>query len=442
MTVSRLRETRGAPPTETRASGVQTSWPMGYGWSDPAAIPPPGLQMMQRAGVIVTEQTMLQVDVVFTALRVITTSILTMGNLRAYTEELSADNIPYKQFKATQPPLLTDTWGGLFQYDGMRRSIMSMALLGEVFWYALDWDKLAKPTALEILHPAFMEVKRGPSSLEYWYGSGVNKIKLDNERVTHIPFMAMPQANRGMSPIEFAGVSGALAMAAYEFGSTWFSQGAAPSFILETDRKLGQPEVDRIASKFLVEHSGLHAAHLPLVLDNNLKAKKAMSSPDEAQYLQTLEYARSVIAAWFGLPPTMLPNALERQSPPPVHSMQEESQRLITYTLSGYMIPFMEAISNLLPGEEKAAYMEAELNKPDAQFLAQEIMALRNTQVASINDLRTRKLGWAPIDDPAADEALAPLASNTKGNGDQGEVTGALATPPESDAKPDPKPEN
>jgi phage portal protein BeeE len=407
---------------------------MGYGWSDPAAIPPPGLQQMQRAGVIVTEHTMLQVDVVFTALRVITTSILKMGNLRAYKDQLSPDNIPYKEFQAKQPSLLTNTWGGLFQYDGMRRSIMSMALLGEIFWYTLDEDDLAYARALEVLHPAFMEVKKGP---EYLYGTGVNKIKLDPDRVTHVPFMAMPQANRALSPVEYGAVSGALAMAAYEFGSTWFSQGASPSFLLQTERKLGQPEIDRIANKFMVEHSGLHSAHLPLVLDNGLQAERVLSSPDEAQYLQTLEYARSVIAAWFGLPPTMLPNALQRSTPPPAHSGQEEAQRLITYTLSGYMIPIAEAISNLLPGDEKAGWMEDELSKPDTQFLAQEIMALRNTQVASVNDLRVRKLHWPPSDDPAADEVLAPLASNTKANGDPGNTTGPLATPPEpDDAKP------
>lgn len=438
MTLSRLSETRAAsrPVEERSAGGLQASWPMGYGWSDPAAIPPPGMERMQRAGVIVTEKTMLQVDVVFTALRIITTAILKMGNPRAYEDELDKNNMVWRKFMPAQPELLTDSWGGLYQYDGMRRTLMSMALLGEAFWYALDFDELAFPTALEVLHPAYMEVKGSPLGPEYFYGSGAKKKKLDPERVTHIPFMAMPQANRGLSPIDYAGVSGALAMAAYEFGSTWFSQGAAPSFILETDRKLGQPEVDRIASKFLAEHSGLHAAHLPLVLDNNLKAKKAMSSPDEAQYLITLEYARSVIAAWFGIPSTLLPNALERQVAPSAHTAQEEVMRFLMYTLSGYTIPVEEALSNLLPGEQKACFMEDALNRPDTQFLAQEIMALRNTQVGSINDLRVRKLRWPPLDDPLADDALAPLASNTSADA-QGESTGSLATPPPGKGKPE-----
>jgi HK97 family phage portal protein len=393
---------------------------MGYGWSDPAAIPPPGLFNMSRAGVVVTQHTLLQVDVVFTALRIISTAILKMGDPRAYTLALSSpDNIPYRQYLAKQPGVLTDTWGGqLMQYDGRRRTIMSMALFGEAFWYVLDRDpkpsNYGRPSALEVLHPAFMEVKAddqgGPV---YVYGSGQNKRVLPNENVVHIPFMAMPAAKRALSTVEYLGVSGALAMAAYEFGSTWFAQGPSPSFILSTDQKLGQAEVERIAQKFTIEHSGLQSSHLPLVLDSGLKADKVMASPDEAQYLETLEYARNVIASWFGIPETLLPNALQRQPAPAPHTAEEEVRRFVLYTLSGYTTPLEEAYAMLLPPDQFVSFPEDSLSRPDSQFLAQEIMALRQTQVATPNDLRVRKLNWPPLDDPAADQALNPLASNT-----------------------------
>jgi HK97 family phage portal protein len=245
------------------------------------------------------------------------------------------------------------------------------------------------------------------------YGTGVSKQELDPDDVVHIPFKSMPQARRSLSPITYAGVAGALAMAAYEFGSTWFSQGASPSFLLSTDAKLGQEEVQRIAQKFVIDHAGLSNSHLPLVLDNGLKADKLLSSPDEAQYLHTLEYARNVIASWFGLPPTLLGNALERQTPQPAHTSEEETSKFLQHTLSGYTVPLEEAHAGLLAKGVKASFNEAALSKPDAQFLSQLIMALRQTQVATQNDLRTRYMGWEPLDDPAADQATAPLASNT-----------------------------
>ena len=368
---------------------------------------------------------------VFTCLRVISNNIVKMGNLHAYKEELSPDNIPYRVFQKTQPPLLTDTWGGrMMQSTGRDRSVWSMALFGECFWYVIERDSLAFATALDVLHPAFMEVKTDANGNPvYKYGPANHQKVLDPEDVIHIPFKSLPGARRALSPITYAGVAIALAMAAYEFGSTWFSQGASPDFILSTDNKLGQTEVDRIASKFLIEHSGLSSSHLPLVIDNGLKATKVMTSPDEAQYLQTLEYSRSVIFSWFGCD-FMNSNALQRVALPAPGSMQEESMRFLQHTLSGYIVPLEEATSALLPTGISAAFDEGKLARPNAAALAEEITALRNTQSMAINEVRVNKLGLKPI--AGGDEVLAPLASNTAPS----QTAGGPAAPPAQDAPP------
>jgi HK97 family phage portal protein len=423
-----LATTRGNKAVETRAS-IGGSWPNGYGYTDFSAIPPPGLGDMQRAGVLVTPHTLLQLDVVFTSLRIITTAILRTGNLRAYEEKLSTENIPYRKYLKKQPSLLTSTFlganGKVYQYDGRRKTLMSMALYGEAFWYILMRSKPeAYAQAIEVLHPAFMEIKvASPQDVAagrasnigesmYIYGPANDRKLLDPGDVVHIPFMSMPQSRRGLSTVDYAGISAALALAAYEFGATWFSQGASPSFLLTTDQKLGQPEVERIADKFVIQHGGLENAHRPLVLDSGLKPEKVMASPDEAQYLNTLQYARNVVSAWFGTD-ELIPNAMMRQPEAPAHTAQEKMQRFVTLTLSGYTVPLEEVHSELLPGEQKAGVEEHKLLTPDPQFLAQEIESLRNTQIGTINNVRVRKLGWEPLDDPAADEAIAPLASNT-----------------------------
>jgi hypothetical protein len=57
--------------------------------------------------------------------------------------------------------------------------------------------------------------------------------------------------------------------------------------------------------------------------------------------------------------------------------------------------------------------------------------------VATANDLRVRKLGWGPLDDPAADEAVMPLASNTApsqtGGGKASEPDDGKASEPDED---------
>jgi HK97 family phage portal protein len=409
---------------------------------------------MQRAGVLVTPHTLLQLDVVFTSLRLITTAILRTGNLRAYEDKLDKDNYPYRKYLKKQPELLSRTFlganGKVYQYDGRRKTLMSMLLFGEAFWYILMRSKPeAYASAVEVLHPAFMEVKvASPNDVAagrasnvgesmYIYGAANDKKLLDPGDVVHIPFMTMPQGRRGLSTVEYAGISGALALAAYEFGSTWFSQGSSPSWLLTTDQKLGQAEVERIADKFMVNNSGLEKAHHPLVLDSGIKPEKALVSPDEAQFLQTLQYARSVVAAWFGTD-ELIPDALLRQTPAPAHTAQEKMQRFTTLTLSGLTVPLEEVHSDLLPGEQKAGVEEHLLLTPDPQFLAQEIETLRNTQVATANEIRVRKLGWAPSADPAADELIAPLASNVSPEQTEGKP-GKASEPDEDDDGDEPK---
>src|SRR5215469_8850893 len=223
------------------------------------------MHSLQRAGVLVTEHSLLSLDVVFTSLRLISNAILKMGDLRAYREELSSENIPFRKRRKSQPPILTSTFGGgrVWQYDGRRKTILSMALLGEALWYILDFDDEVRASAIEVLNPALLEIKKNKAGeIEWWYGAGVDRTLLEPERVIYVPFMSLPQALRALNPVQYVAVSGALAIAAYTFGSSWFSQGASPSYILETDQQLGQAEVERLASKFVVEHAGLQNSHL------------------------------------------------------------------------------------------------------------------------------------------------------------------------------------
>jgi HK97 family phage portal protein len=401
MTVARLRETRG----------YLAGMPNGAGYNDPAAIPPPNMFSMNRAGVPVTPDTSMQVDVVFTALRVISNAVVKMGDLFAFRYALDKDFLPYRLRMEKQPKILTSTFGRLFQYDGRRQTTMSMGLFGEAFWYTLTRDRLQYPAVIEVLNPAFVEVKQDKVSGDplYYYGTGSKKKLLDTDDVTHIPFMAMPGAARGMSSIKYAGVSYALALAAMEYGQRWFSQGASPSFLLSTDMKLGPEEITRIAEKFLVEHSGLQAAHLPLVVDRGLKATKISSTPDEAQFINTLEYARMCIASWFGLPSHLVGGVGDKGNVWG-RTVAEQSMQMLIYTLSGYTVPMEEAHSQLLPAGQFAGFNEGELSKPDAADMAAKITALRQTQVATQNDIRVRELKWAPVE--GGDELSAPLASN------------------------------
>lgn len=382
----------------------------GSNWNDPAAIPPPNMSSMHRAGVSVTAHTSLQVDVVHTALRVISNAVIKMRDPWAYRTTYDKDDRPYRVRLNPQPSLLTSTFGDMFQYDGRRRTVISLGLFGEAFWYTLTRDYLGYPSALEVLNPTFVTVNQNDDgSPSYFYGTGMNKKPLATADITHIPFMAVPGGRRGLSSIDYAGVQYALALAAMEYGQRWFSQGASPSFLLSTDQKLGTEEVERIAQKFITQHSGLPSAHLPLVLDSGLTANKISSTPDEAQFLGTLEYSRTCIASWFGLPSHLVGGANDKGNVWG-KTVQEQGFQLQDYTLSGYIVPMEEAYASLLPRGQKVEFDESLITRANAIDLAAEITALRSMNIETVNEIRATKLQLGPID--GGDVLIAPLASN------------------------------
>lgn len=403
-----------------------TGAPMGQGGTivDPATIPPfPGYGR-QVAGIPVNDHTALQVPAVFSALRIICFTVGKLGDPIAYVEELDTGNVRFKRRVPDDIPILSDTFGyeaglGPMPYDGRTRTVASMALFGEAWWEKINPDRQGTPEAVRVLNPQWIERKRNPDgSWRLFYGGsgweGVDERELDPKLLLHIPLWARPQDQRGLPAVRYLGVAMGLALASLQFASLFFSQGASPGFVLTTDQSIGEAEARRLVEKFLVEHAGISQAHLPMLFDKGLKPTKISSSPDEAQLTQVHQAATSMIAAYFGVPEVLMGVATDSRVNPYAAGATDEMLRQFESTcLVGYLTALNDAHTRLLPPGRgwKAEFDETRLLRPGAQQQAKLITAMRQMNVASINEIRTRYLGLPPID--GGDEVIAPLASNT-----------------------------
>lgn len=362
----------------------------------------------------VTPHTVLQLGVVHRCIEVLVNAHIQMGDPQAYKVLLDKDNRTYRQYLPAQPQILTRTWGNVSQTEGVTQTVASMALFGEAFWYTLTRDFYQYPTSLEVLNPLFLTVNQDKKTgaAEYYYGTGVDRVKLESENVTHIKGLTMPGARRALSTVEYESISFALALAALDYGSRWFAQGASPSFLLTTEQRVGKDEVKRIAETFLVEHSGLQSAHLPLVVDSGMKVERISSTPDEAQYIGTLEYVRQEIAGYFGIPPHLIGSAGD-QGGVWGKGLEEMNFSLIDYTLSGYTARLNEAYSGLLPRTTSAVLNDRSLKRANATDRAKEIQQLRTGTVMTPNEIRRDYYQLPPLE--GGDSLDTPLASNTAG---------------------------
>lgn len=113
---------------------------------------------------------------------------------------------------------------------------------------------------------------------------------------------------RSMSVISY-GAKNAIgnALAMDEYSGKFFANGAHPSIILKSDKKMDAGQQADLRNAFATKYSGLDNAHrLPLVLTEGLDAKEISLSAEDAQLLEARKFQVVDIARAFGVPPHMI----------------------------------------------------------------------------------------------------------------------------------------
>lgn len=411
------REQRAIDPTGTFS-----------GWNDSLAltgvVPPHGFDSLNRAGVNVTPKTVLSISTVQRCLEVIQNAMFMMGRPRPYVEKWDKDGIPYKSWMPgndpNYPALLHAPWGrsvfanaAAVQYsDGIGRTVTSLGLFGEAWWLITKYDEGGNAISLEPLHPAFIEQvvdQNATKLLHVYYGHGANRIELNPADLVHMNRLVLPGDRSGLSPIESEAPIFAIAIAAVQYSQMWFAQGGQASYVLTTDQKLGEKEIDRIFEHLLLEHSGMAKAYTPLILDSNVKPSFTQINPNESQMNETLQYVRQEIAGYFGIPAHLVGTTGDSGNVWG-KGIQEQNYSLSDFTLSGYRIPIEEAFTQILPGGMGAGIDSKAILRANGVDTSKENLNNRTSATTTPNEER-RKQGLPPSSEPGADSIHTPLTS-------------------------------
>lgn len=404
---------RLAERAESRNMGTLSS----YGTQsivNPAAIPPPGFGGSTAAGMLVNETTALTIDVVQTALHYLTSGVIKRGNLCSYTSTVGPAGLEQRQWDATPNAFLQDS----FAFDGPRSNsqsrgfnqiVVSLALFGESWLYQLTSDRVGNATSVQILHPLWLQSKVKNGVTVWEYGTGQTKTILNEAQLYHVERMSLPAHARALSNIKESTVTYGIALAAAQYTSLWFAQGAQVPFMITGDSVITDDVANRISQKFRVEHSGIRQMHVPVVTGSNVKLTPTGTDADGAQMLQTLEYVRTCIGAMFGIPSHLLGGIGDKGNVWGANH-EEQMQSMEDFTYAAYVTPIQEAFSDLLPGALKAAW-PLSLIQPNLLNLSQSVLALSQSNSMTPNEVRAMYFGLPPL--PDGDNLMTPLASNT-----------------------------
>jgi HK97 family phage portal protein/HK97 family phage prohead protease len=206
-------------------------------------------------------------------------------------------------------PNRVQTW-----YEYMRDMMVAYLLRGNAYSAVLR-DKRGNPTELVWINPdAVMVLEAVDGSWFY----NVNRIGLFQiamlrdfppaipaEDVLHIRDVSFNMLVSA-STIGMARDAIGLAMGQGLQASRWVNNGARPSGVLQTDRRLSQETAERLKKQWDEFQSGVQNTGKTAVLEEGLKWEKLQLSAVDIQFIDQQQLSIQEIARFFGVPPAKL----------------------------------------------------------------------------------------------------------------------------------------
>ena len=344
------------------------------------------------SGKRVNERSAMQMTAVYSCVRILSEAVAGLPlHIYQYTDKSSKE-------KAVDNPLyflLHDEPNTEMTSFVFRETLMTHLLLWGNAYSQIIRNGKGEVVGLYPLMPDRMTVNRdekGRLYYEYMVSSDDAKtlkdgtVRLSPYDVLHIPELGF-DGLVGYSPIAMAKNAIGLAIAAEEYGSKFYANGATPSGILEYPGTVKEP--DKVRESWNAGFGGSSNAHKIAVLEEGMKYTPISISPNEAQFLETRKFQINEIARIFRVPPHMVGD-LEKSS---FSNIEQQSLEFVKYTLEPWLVRWEQAMQrSLIPQGDKSKYFIKfnvdGLLRGDYQSRMQGYATARQNGWMSANDIR------------------------------------------------------
>ena len=300
------------------------------------------------AGKPVTARTAIQVSTVYACVRVIAETVASLP-LHLYEETTDGSQ------KAAKHPLyrlLHDEPNPEMTSFVFRETLLSHMLLWGNAYCQIVRNGRGQITALYPLLPDRMEVDRDKNGgLIYIYTTTDGKrMPVHPVNILHIPGMGF-DGIVGYSPIAMEKNAIGLGMAAEEYGSRFFSNGATPSGVLTHPNTVKNPAALR--QSWNAAYGGNANAGRVAILEEGLKFERISMPNNEAQFLETRKFQVSEICRIFRVPPHLVGD-LEHAT---FSNIEHQSISFGVHTIRPWLVRMEQSMNRaLLTDSEKARF--------------------------------------------------------------------------------------
>ena len=302
---------------------------------------------VSTSGKRVNERSAMQMTAVYSCVRILSEAVAGLPlHLYRYADggskEKAVDNQLYFLLHDEPNPEMTS-----FVF---RETLMTHLLLWGNAYAQIIQNGKGEVVALYPLMPDRMTVERDDKgTLYYEYRVSDSDaptmkngtVRLKPSDVLHVPGLGF-DGLVGYSPIAMAKNAIGLAIAAEEYGSKFYANGAAPSGVLEHPGMLKDPS--KVRDSWNEAFGGSSNSHKVAVLEEGLKYTPISISPNEAQFLETRKFQINEIARIFRVPPHMVGD-LEKSS---FSNIEQQSLEFVKYTLEPWLVRWEQSMARVL----------------------------------------------------------------------------------------------
>lgn len=304
-----------------------------------------------KSGVVVNEETALQVTAVWACVRLLSETVAALPlNLLKYTDrgKERATNHPL-YFLLHNEPNSEQT-----SFDFIMVLMVNLLLCGRAFAEVVKND-LGQVVELWNIPTGNVTIRRNAVTKELMYDINVADAR-------HPPITLYPENIvdiRGMSfngvdtfkPAVAAREAIGLSLATEEFGARFFGNGTNLGGVVEYEGKLSEPAKERFKKDVSDKYEGLGKSNRLLFLENGSKFTKVNTTPNDSQFIETRKFQVIEIARFFNVPPHLIMD-LERAT---FSNIEHQSLSFVIYSLMPWLVRIEQAFqkSCLAPGEKK-----------------------------------------------------------------------------------------
>lgn len=352
------------------------------------------------SGSVISERNSLQIGAVYACTRLLSDTISALP-VDTFVRR-NGDRVPYRP----RPAWVSEPDGpGSSRIDYMQQVVVSMLLSHGAVIQVLR-NGAGQPVALVPLDPTRVEVVRNKQTRAREFVIDGGQAVLGADEVLYITEMRRPGALKGVSRVDEVKQTLGLARALDEFAARYFANGANTSGLIEFPGNLTGEQAKELVDAFEAAHRGLKKSHRPGVLSGGAKFAKTGADGEQAQMLQSRQFAVEEIARIFRVPPSMI--GLNTPGAMSYASVEHNAIQFVRYSLVPLVAKIEEAHSRLLPDEAFLRINMEGLLRGDSATQAQIFSTALQAGYMSINDIR-RILDMRPVEN--GDQVRVPLAN-------------------------------